>query len=192
MSAHAAPGKLQGLAIILHWRSAGRAIAGTAGFNMASTIAAGLAGILLARTVGPTVRGQYAAITAWFSIAVIVGGMGQPAALCFYVARDPLRARQYVATSRAMMLVTGSAALIAGVLLAPALSRDNPEVATGYRIAFGASIVAFVAASYTFSLQARDLHRWNVVGLSSLYSAWWLWARCGRYTCSRYEAHWWC
>ena len=133
---------------------------------MASTVAAGLAGILLARTVGPTVRGEYAAITAWFGIALMVGGMGQPAALCFYVARDPLRARQYVATSRAMMLATGAVALLAGMLLAPVLSRGNPEVATGYRIAFGASIVAFVGASYTFSLQARDLRRWNVVRIS--------------------------
>ena len=133
---------------------------------MASTVAAGLAGILLARTVGPTVRGEHAALTAWFGIALMVGGMGQPAALCFYVARDPLRARQYVATSRAMMLATGAVALLAGMLLAPVLSRGNPEVATGYRIAFGASIVAFVAASYTFSLQARDLRRWNVVRIS--------------------------
>lgn len=166
MSAHAAPGRIQGLGATLHWPSAGRAIARTAGFNMASTAAAGLGGILLARTVGPAVRGEYAAITSWFGVALMIGGMGQPAALCFYVARDPLRAREYVATSRAMMLATGTAALLAGVLLAPILSRGNPEVATGYRIAFGASIMAFVGASYTFSLQARDLRRWNVVRVS--------------------------
>jgi O-antigen/teichoic acid export membrane protein len=141
-------------------------VARTAGFNMASTVAAGLGGVLLARTVGPTVRGEYAAITAWFGIALMVGGMGQPAALCFYVSRDPLRAREYVATSRAMMLTTGGLALTAGVLIAPVLSRGNPDMALGYRIAFGASVMAFVGASYTFSLQARDLRRWNVVRVS--------------------------
>ncbi len=130
---------------------------------MAATVAAGLGGVLLARTVGPTVRGEYAAITAWFGIALIVGGMGQPAALCFYVSRDPMRARQYVATSRVMMLATGTVALIGGMLLAPILSRGNPEVANGYRIAFSASIVTFVGASYGYSLQARDLRRWNLV-----------------------------
>src|ERR1700733_12829217 len=109
---------------------------------MASAVAAGLGGILLARALGPVVRGEYAAITAWFGVALIIGGMGQPAALCFYVARDPLRAREYVATSRAMMLATGGLAIAAGVLLAPILSRGNPEMVTGYRIAFGASIVA--------------------------------------------------
>jgi O-antigen/teichoic acid export membrane protein len=166
MSGHAAPGRLQRLATTLRWPGAGRAIARTAGFNVASTVAAGLGGLLLARTLGPTVRGEYAAITAWFGISLIVGDMGQPAALCFYVAREPLHAREYVATSRAMMLITGTLTLTAGMLLAPALSRGNPEVAVGYRIAFGASIVAFVGASYTFSLQATDLRRWNVVRVS--------------------------
>ena len=35
-----------------------------------------------------------------------------------------------------------------------------------YRIAFATSIVAFVGASYTFSLQARNLRWWNEVRVS--------------------------
>jgi O-antigen/teichoic acid export membrane protein len=157
---------MQGLAITLHWPGIGRSIARTAGFNVASAAAAGLGGIILARTVGPTIRGEYAAVTAWFGVALMVGGMGQPAALCFYVARNPERAREYVATSRAMMLTTGILALAAGMLLAPLLSHGDTALAAGYRIAFATSIVAFVGASYTFSLQARDLRRWNVVRVS--------------------------
>jgi O-antigen/teichoic acid export membrane protein len=165
MSAHTIHSRLHELAAMLHWRGTGQAIGRTAGFNFASVLAAGLGGVILARVVGPTVRGEYAAITAWFGIVLMVGGMGQPAALCFYVARDPLRSCNYVATSRAMMLTTGALALTAGELLAPVLARGNAEVAMGYRLAFSASVVAFVGASYTFSLQARDLHRWNVVRL---------------------------
>ena len=164
--AHAAPGRLQVLATTVRWPGIGRSIARTAAFNAASTAAAGLGGIILARAVGPTVRGEYAAITAWFGVALMIGGMGQPAALCFYVARDPLRAREYVATSRAMMLTTGTISLIAGILLAPLLAHGIAAVSLGYRIAFGTSIVAFVGASYTFSLQARDLRQWNVVRVS--------------------------
>ena len=52
------------------------------------------------------------------------------------------------------------------MLLAPLLAHGNAAVTIGYRIAFATSIVAFVGASYTFSLQARDLHRWNVVRVS--------------------------
>ena len=36
----------------------------------------------------------------------------------------------------------------------------------GYRIAFGACMIAFISASYTFALQGRDLRRWNLVRVS--------------------------
>ena len=136
--AHAAPSRIQLVAATLRWPGVGRSIARTAGFNVAATAAAGLGGIILARAVGPTVRGEYAAITAWFGIALMVGGMGQPGALCFHVARDPLRAREYVATSRAMMLATGTVVLVSGMLLGPRARtrrRRGVRSATGLRSA---------------------------------------------------------
>jgi O-antigen/teichoic acid export membrane protein len=163
---HAAPTRLHGLTTAVRRPGSGQAIARTAGFNFASAAVAGLGGIVVARALGPTVRGEYAAIIAWLGIAQMFGGMGQPAALCFYVARDPGRGSDYAATSRAMMLTTGALALAAGMLLAPLLSHGRPDMVAGYEIAFGSSMISFVAASYTFALQARDLHRWNVVRLS--------------------------
>jgi O-antigen/teichoic acid export membrane protein len=154
---------LKDLAERLHWSGTGKLIARTAGFNMLIAMASGLASVVVARALGPTGRGEYAAIVAWFGIATIVGQMGLPAALCFYVARDPERARDYVATSRAMMLATGALTLVAGLLLAPVLSRGNPGVANGYRIAFGISIVTYVGIAYTYALQPRHLLHWNVV-----------------------------
>ncbi|MGH3274078.1 MAG: oligosaccharide flippase family protein [Streptosporangiaceae bacterium] len=166
MSAHAAPTRLHGLTTTLRRPGIRRSIARTAGFNVASTIAAGVGGVIVARALGPTMRGEYAAVTAWFGLLLMVGGMGQPAALCFHVAREPRHAPEYVATSRAMMLVTGLIALTGGLLVAPVLARGNADLTDGYRIAFSASILAFVGASYTFSLQARDLRRWNIVRVS--------------------------
>ena len=166
MSGRAQSGRLYGLAASVRRSGIARNIARTAGFNVASTVAAGLGGVILARAVGPTIRGEYAAVTAWFGVALIVGGMGQPAALCFHVARDPRRARSYVATSRTMMLATGIVALAAGLALAPLLAHGAPGVRVSYQIAFCTSIVAFVGASYTYALQATDLRSWNVVRVS--------------------------
>ena len=140
-----------------------RSVARTAGANLVATAAGGLGGIIIARALGPTVRGEYAAVTAWMGVLLIIGGMGQPTALVYYVAREPSLARDYVATSRAMMLVTGMVTLVAGVLAAPLLSHGLATVTTGYRIAFGALIVTFVGGSLTASLQARDLRRWNAI-----------------------------
>jgi len=154
------------LASMLLRRGVGRQVARTAGFNVASAAAAGLGGIIVARALGPVMRGEYAAVTAWFGVTTMIGGMGQPAALCFHVAHDPGNARGYVATSRSMMLVTGTAALAGGILLAPLLARGNAGLTAAYRIVFATSIVAFVGASYTFSLQARNLRWWNEVRVS--------------------------
>ena len=162
----AAGRRLRELGSSLRRQGVGRQVARTAGYNVAAAAAAGLGGIIIARALGPEMRGEYAAVTAWFGVALIVGDMGQPAALCFHVAHDPGNARGYVATSRAMMLATGTVAMAGGILLAPLLARGNPELTVAYRILFATSIVAFVGASYTFSLQARNLRWWNSVRVS--------------------------
>jgi len=166
VTADAAGRHLRELTSALRQRGFGRQVARTASYNVTSAAAAGLGSIIVARALGPEMRGEYAAVTAWFGLLIIVGGMGQPGALCFYVAHDPGDARGYVATSRAMMLVTGIAALVVGILLAPVLARGNAGLTVAYRIAFAASIVAFVGASYTFSLQAKNLRWWNTVRVS--------------------------
>jgi O-antigen/teichoic acid export membrane protein len=144
----------------------GGLIARTACFNVATAATAALGGVILARAFGPTVRGEYAAVTSWFGLVLMAGGAGQPAAVCFHVARYPLRARGFVATSRAMMLVTGAVALAAGLVVAPVLAHGNPGLAGAYRIAFAGSVIAFIGASYTFSLQAKNTERWNLVRVS--------------------------
>ncbi len=141
----------------------GGVIARTACFNAAAAAAAALGGIIVARAVGPAARGEYAAVTAWFGVLLMVGDAGQPASVCFYVARHPRRMRGYVATSRTMMLVTGTVVLLAGLRCAPVLAGGNPGLAQAYRIAFAGSVFAFTGASYVSSLQARNLRRWNLV-----------------------------
>lgn len=166
MSVNTVAGQLAEARALLRKRHVGGAIARTACFNTASAAAAALGGVIIARKVGPTVRGEYAAVMAWFGVLLLVGEMGQSAAVCFYVARDPGRGRGYVATSRSMMLVTGALALAGGLLLAPALAHGNPGLAGAYRIALGGSVIAFISTSYTYALQARSTERWNLVRLS--------------------------
>jgi FkbM family methyltransferase len=137
----------------------------TAFFNAAAAGSAAIGGLILARTVGPVVRGEYSAVTAWFGVLLIAGELGMSAAVCYYVASDPRHARSYVATARALMLITGTAMLTCGLLLAPLLAHGIPGLALAYRLAFAAAIIAFAGAGYTFSLQARNISRWNQVRL---------------------------
>jgi O-antigen/teichoic acid export membrane protein len=59
--------------------------------------------------------------------------------------------------------VAGAVAVAAGICVAPLLGRGHPAVIPGYRLAFATAIVASVASAYIYSLQAKDLHRWNQV-----------------------------
>ncbi len=92
MSTHTLAGQLQEARAVLRKPHVGGAIARTACFNAATAAAAALSGVIVARTVGPTVRGEYAAVIAWFGVLLLLGEMGQSAAVCFYVARDPQQA----------------------------------------------------------------------------------------------------
>jgi len=144
----------------------GRPIAATAAFNIALTLTGALSGIIIARSGGATLRGEYSAVTAWLGIAGLLGELGLPIALSFYVARDPIQARQYLATARVMMVVVGGVALVAGVALAPVLGRGHPELTAAYRIGFGCLLLTCAGDSYTAALMGRDLHRWNWSRLS--------------------------
>ena len=138
----------------------------TAASNIVITVAGALGGIIIARSTGATVRGEYSAVTSWLGIAIILGEVGQPFALCFYVARDSRRAPDYLGTSRAMMVVTGALVLAAGTALAPMLSRGNPGLTTSYRIAFCCLLIQCVGDSYTWALMGRAYDLWNRVRLT--------------------------
>lgn len=176
---HTVNARTPALASRLSLPGIGRPVVQTAGFNIVVTVTGALSGIIIARSAGVTVRGEYSAVTAWFGIAGLLGELGLPIALSFYVARDPVQAREYLATARAMMVAVGAVALVAGVALAPLLSRGRPGLATAYQIGFGSLLLTCVADSYTAALLGRDLYRWNcsrvcqpAVGLAAVVVLW--------------------
>lgn len=144
----------------------GRSIAATAGFNLTVNVVRAAGGVIIARAIGPAARGEYSAVTSWFGMALIAAELGIPIALCFYVAHEPQRAIAYVATSRAMLAMTGAAALTSGMVLAPILAHGRPGLATAYRLAFTCLLISCVSDSYTWALMGRDMQLWNKVRVS--------------------------
>ncbi|MDQ7908207.1 oligosaccharide flippase family protein [Phytohabitans sp. ZYX-F-186] len=135
----------------------------TSGFNVASTAAAGVAGILIARSLGPAARGEYAAIMVVFVVLVVVGGLGQSAATTFFVARERDRAPRYLAVSRNLLLASGAATLVLGALAAPLFASGAGGSVWGYRLMFATCLAAFVGTAYLGALQAARIGRWNVI-----------------------------
>jgi O-antigen/teichoic acid export membrane protein len=176
---HAAAGRLATAAVPVRRSGTIRAVGSTAAVNVGFTAATALGAAVLARALGPGLKGDYAAVTAWSGITLMLGDLGQPAALCYFVARQPKLARGYVATSRAMVLMAGALATAAGLALAPLLAHGDPQLTLAYRIVFGGSVFSFASASYSFSLQARNPAYWNItrgaqplLGLISICGLW--------------------
>ncbi len=147
-------------------RGLARAVVTTSVCNVIGVAASGFAGLIVARALGPTVRGEYAAIFAWFGFALILGEIGQTAATTYFVAEDVDHAADYLASSRQLMVMTGSVMLVVGMLVTPFLAAGGAEVASGYRLMFATCMLCFVGASYIFSLQAVNTAQWNLVRLS--------------------------
>lgn len=142
-----------------------RSVVQTALNNSAALGASGVAGLIIARQLGPIGRGEYAAVVAWFGVVLVAGEIGQPAALCYYVASDPDHGRDYVTTARWLMLASGIATATIGWFLAPSLARHYATLTTSYRLMFATCVISFVGASYVFALQARVISWWNATRL---------------------------
>jgi O-antigen/teichoic acid export membrane protein len=156
--------------LVHRWRATGaglpglgRSVAVTALLNVATAFAAGIAGAVIARSLGPADRGHYGAVLAWFGLVLSVGQLGQTAATTYFVARDPARAADYVATSRTIMLLSGGLTLTAGLVAAPLLASGQAATTFGHRLMFATCLACFAGAGYTFALQATHLTRWNLV-----------------------------
>ena len=134
----------------------GRTVARTAVCNVGAAVAAGLSGILIARGLGAGARGDYAAVSVWLVL-------GQSAAATYFVARDPRRGRDLLATSRTLTTAAGAVVLLLALTAAPLLARGDGTLAAGYRLTGVTCAVMLAGFPYTAALQATALTRWNVV-----------------------------
>ena len=142
------------------------AVVHTTGVNFLIVGVTTLASVSVARSLGAEGRGYYAAIMAWFALAQVLGEIGQSGAVTFWVAQDPLRRRDYVATSRLLMLGIGAMISAIGIGVAPALSGGVESVTITYQITFAGCFLNSVCAAFVYALQAVSTYRWNLVRVS--------------------------
>jgi len=130
--------------------------------NLTSVGLGTVSGVLVARGLGPEGRGHWAAVMAFFTVALVLGEIGQSGAVTFFVSRDPGGRRRIVRTARLLMTGGGLIVAIAGFLATPTLSSGDVALETAYRLAFVGCLVNSLCAASLFALQARSIRRWNV------------------------------
>jgi O-antigen/teichoic acid export membrane protein len=137
-----------------------RRVINTAGYNVAIVGAGSISGLILARYLGPTGRGEYAAVTTWFAVVALIAEFGQPAAICYYISSQPARAAAYVATAQRLLLGSGVLAALLALAITP-LITIVAQTTFGCVILFAIVPVVAVGYGWLYSLQPLDLSRWN-------------------------------
>ncbi|RIX40098.1 MAG: hypothetical protein D3M94_22195 [Rhodocyclales bacterium GT-UBC] len=93
--------------------------------NLAAALLGIITGVIAARALGPTARGELAVVIFWPALIATIVEFGVPDALTLRVSRDPSNAGAYA--SSAYILAGGAAAVgaVGGGLLLPLVLRDD-------------------------------------------------------------------
>jgi len=137
-----------------------RSVVRTAGTNVITVGLGSIAGVILARVLGPGGRGTVAALLAWTGVVAIVASIGLTQATCYWVAKDATRAREFVRTAVLIGLVLGSSAGILGASAAAVLVEDG-AVRLIFVAGFAAVPLVIVGGIWTSALQALEIRAWN-------------------------------
>lgn len=81
-----------------------RATVGSLAAGLWSQITLVVSGILVARLLGPTYRGYFALLILWPVVLIVLGGLGLPSAIPYFVARQPGFARAVIKRLRPIAL----------------------------------------------------------------------------------------
>jgi O-antigen/teichoic acid export membrane protein len=141
--------------------SARRGIARTTVVIALSLLFNTAAGVIVARQLGAEGRGHFAAIVAWYSVALVLADIGQTGSVTYHVARFPKRAARFVASARTVMLCGGFIIGAVGIALSGLLAGSDSDVTLAYRIAFSSCVLQAFAGPFVFALQGAALERWN-------------------------------
>lgn len=137
------------------------AVAGTAGVNVLIMFVGSVGGLLLARVLGPTQRGDLVTILLWPTTIGTVVSIGITESTCYWTSRRPDNAAAYMSAAIAASLATGFVVAACSPWIASLIARDS-EVAR-YLALLLALTPAYIAGGVWMSaLQAKRISVWNL------------------------------
>lgn len=109
-------------------------------------------GVLLARSLGPSGRGELAAILLWPGLFVILGSLGVDDAIAYHTARRTAPIRAIVGTAAALWIVQSVVIVAIGATLVPLFLGHYGHPATSFGLLYLAYTPFFLATVYVMSL----------------------------------------
>ena len=143
-----------------------RSVGRTAAFNLAATGVSAITGVLLARWLGPSGRGDYAAVTSYFGLALVFFELGLCSSIVFHVSKYKQAHADYVWTAAGLFVPLALVAVLVSVVLGVTVFGDSPSRRTAFMVLPFSIAFGFASAPASFALQALDLGSWNLTRLS--------------------------
>jgi len=138
----------------------------TAGFNLAATALGAVNGVFLARWLGPSGRGDYAAVTAYFGLSLVVFELGLGSSVVYHVSKYRSARADYVKTASMLLVPLALVASLIAVVLGVVVFGDSPSRRAAFIVLPLSVAICFAGAPASFALQSLDITRCNHVSLS--------------------------
>lgn len=138
-----------------------RALAGTAGLNVTTVLVSSIGGLILARALGPTQRGDLVTIISWPAVLGTIASVGLTQSTCYWVAKRPERASAFMSTAVAAALATGAVLAVLGPWIGALIGR-NAAVSHDLALLLAFSPVYIAGGVWASALQAKSIAGWNV------------------------------
>lgn len=145
----------------------GAQVAVTTGTNCVLALLSVLTGVLAARLLGPTGRGELAAIQMWPGFLAGLANLGLPQALTFFSAQSPKLAGRYLASAMWLGLLASLPFMLVGVVVLPVLLTAQPAsvVSTARWYLLLLPIQAVESMPYHMLRGRSDFNAWNALRL---------------------------
>ena len=138
-----------------------RLVGRTGSVNLATALSAAVNGVLLARLLGPSGRGDYAAVTSLFGITLVVFEAGLGSSVVYNVSHRP-RERTPAVLGTALTLLLPLALTASALVLIVAKTTPSAERSAAITLLPFAVFASFLGAPATFALQSLSLASWNI------------------------------
>lgn len=147
-------------------RSFLRSVGRTAAFNLTTTAVSAVTGVLLARWLGPSGRGDYAAAMAYFGLSLVVFELGLSSSVVYHVSKYRSEHADFVRTAAVLLVPLAAVAALVAVVLGLVVFGDSPARRAAFLVLPVGLVVCFAGAAAGSALQSLDLPSWNLVRLS--------------------------
>lgn len=138
----------------------------TAAFNLAASGTSAITGVLLARWLGPSGRGDYAAVASYFALALVFFELGLGSSVAFHIAKYKKANSDYVWTATGLLFPLALAASMVSIIVGATVFGDSPALRVSFMILPLSIAASFASAPVIFALLSLNLKSWNLIRLS--------------------------